>query len=143
MADSCFTHARGKEHGLKHIDIRKGILALFWIVVFFVVMCILFTMISDLIIAYVAMPVATQIKAEQQSLRFPDVTICTKVPFYVGADEDKLTNKSDSDSLDEMLLEMRRAIVNKMRDSAVKITEDGVTGALLIQMVSRQAHETN
>ncbi|KER21185.1 hypothetical protein T265_10438 [Opisthorchis viverrini] len=138
MADSCFTHARGKEHGLKHIDIRKGILALFWIVVFFVVMCILFTMISDLIIAYVAMPVATQIKAEQQSLRFPDVTICTKVPFYVGADEDKLTNKSDSDSLDEMLLEMRRAIVNKMRDSAVKITEDGVTGALLIQMVSRQ-----
>ncbi|TGZ71182.1 hypothetical protein CRM22_002781 [Opisthorchis felineus] len=138
MADSCFTHARGKEHGLKHIDIRKGILALFWIVIFFIVMCILFTMISDLIIAYVAMPVATQIKAEQQSLRFPDVTICTKVPFYVGADEDKLTNKSDSDSLDEILLEMRKSIVNKMRDSAVKITEDGVTGALLIQMVSRQ-----
>ncbi|KAA3679048.1 uncharacterized protein DEA37_0006484 [Paragonimus westermani] len=133
MANSCFVHARSKEHGLKHIDLRKGVLAIFWIVVFLLVMSILFAMITDLTQGYIAMPVATQIKAEQEEMQFPDISICTKVPFYTEIDPHK-NNKS----MDRLLHEIRESVVKKLKDASVKITEAGVQGALLIQMATRQ-----
>ncbi|KAF6772132.1 hypothetical protein AHF37_09458 [Paragonimus kellicotti] len=133
MANSCFVHARSKEHGLKHIDLRKGVLAIFWIIVFLLVMSILFTMITDLTQGYIAMPVATQIKAEQEEMQFPDISICTKVPFYTEIDPYK-NNKS----MDRLLREIRESVVKKLKDASVKITEAGVQGALLIQMATRQ-----
>ncbi|KAF7259330.1 hypothetical protein EG68_03350 [Paragonimus skrjabini miyazakii] len=133
MANSCFVHARSKEHGLKHIDLRKGVLAIFWIIVFLFVMSILFTMITDLTQGYIAMPVATQIKAEQEEMQFPDISICTKVPFYTEIDPDK-NNKS----MDRLLRQIRESVVKKLKDASIKITEAGVQGALLIQMATRQ-----
>ncbi|CAH8466156.1 unnamed protein product [Dicrocoelium dendriticum] len=134
IADGCFAHARSKEHGLKHIDLRKGLLALFWILVFLLVMSILVSMITDLITSYVAMPVATQIKAEQEVLHFPDLSVCTKVPFYLS-DE---TSSVNNETLDVNLQEMRNSIVKRMKDASIKITEAGIQGAFLIQMATKQ-----
>ncbi|CAL8090116.1 unnamed protein product [Calicophoron daubneyi] len=131
MAVSCFTHARSKEHGLKHIDIRKGILALFWIAVFIVVFAIMISMIEQLTNAYKENPVATQIKAEQDILEFPDISVCAKVPFYVE-------KNNSADRLGQLLYSIEKNIRAKLKDASVRITDASVQSALLIQMATRQ-----
>ncbi|VDP91966.1 unnamed protein product [Echinostoma caproni] len=133
MADSCFEHARSKEHGLKHLDLRKGFLALFWIGVFLLVMSVLISMITGLVQSYLAMPVATQIKAEQDVFEFPDVSICAKSPFYMDR-----TQFGQNSSAENILNRIQSTVLNKLRDASVKVTTAAIQSALLIQMATRQ-----
>ncbi|THD22827.1 FMRFamide-activated amiloride-sensitive sodium channel [Fasciola hepatica] len=133
MADVCFEHARSKEHGLKHLDIRKGGLALFWIGVFLIVTGISTSMITDLVRAYLAVPVATQIKAEHDAFEFPDISICAKSPFYTD-----VSNTTRNLSIGNLLHQIQSSVTKKMADASVKVTTAGIQSALLIQMATRQ-----
>ncbi|CAH8662735.1 unnamed protein product [Heterobilharzia americana] len=136
LADRLFLHARGKENGLKHVDIRKGFLAIFWIIVFIIIMVINIMMASNLFEQYDSARVATQIKAEQDVMIFPDVTICAKVPFYV--DDAKVNNENTTDY---DLKTIENLISKKLGDSSLKQTKSNIEAALLIQMVMKQEND--
>nr|CAH8872230.1 unnamed protein product [Trichobilharzia regenti] len=132
-ADRLFLHARGKENGLKHVDIRKGFLAIFWIIVFIVTMIVFIMMATNLFEQYDSGRVATQIKAEQDVMIFPDVTICAKVPFYVD-DE----NAKNENTTDYILKKSEELIRKKLRDSSLRQTKSNIEAALLIEMAMKR-----
>ncbi|VDO14051.1 unnamed protein product [Rodentolepis nana] len=116
-------HARSKEHALKHIDIRKGWLALFWIVVFLVVMTILCYLLMDILSVYVSHPIATQILTENEPLLFPDVTICPVSPVSYG-----------SNSSLEKLNEIKDYVTQKLKYAGLPTNDKNIEAALLIQL---------
>ncbi|VDN13106.1 unnamed protein product, partial [Dibothriocephalus latus] len=106
LAARRFCHARSKENGLKHLDIRTGWLALFWLATFFGVMGLLVMLLVDIVTSFLANPVATQIKAEDGDLEFPDVTVCPKSPFTSGSSAAELKS----------LQALRESIKKKLKD---------------------------
>lgn len=120
-----FMHARSKEHALKHLDIRTGWLALFWLIVFGVVMTCLVLLLRDLFLTYFSNPIATQILTEHTQLLFPDVTICPVSPF------------SKSSMTPEELLEMddlKQQVISKLVYAGLHLTDANIQAAMLIQL---------
>ncbi|VEL33384.1 unnamed protein product [Protopolystoma xenopodis] len=138
QAEKLFFHARSKEHGLKHVDIRTGILAIFWLIVVALVFMLLIKLLSNVIIGYVSSPVATQIKAEHTSIIFPDVTICAKSPFNIqrkeAADSADAGETFDADYFTDLHSNVKRSLV----DASLKLTNGSIQAAMLIQMATRE-----
>ncbi|VDL89514.1 unnamed protein product [Schistocephalus solidus] len=126
LAARRFRHARSKENGLKHLDIRTGWLAIFWLMTFFGVMWLLLMLLVDIVTSYMAMPVATQIKAEDGDLEFPDVTVCPKSPFASGISPTEL----------KALQALRESVRKKLQDAALESTTGNVQAAMLIQLAT-------
>lgn len=125
-------HARSKEHALKHVDIRIGCLALFWIIVFILVMTILIILLRDIIIAYISHPISTQILSENKVLPYPDVTICPVSP---------LSNDSSDQGYVEKLEELKRQAKQKLIYAGLHPNQPNVEAAMLIQLaMDRRKH---
>ncbi|KAL7054592.1 hypothetical protein AAHC03_025931 [Spirometra sp. Aus1] len=131
LAARRFCHARSKENGLKHLDIRTGWLAIFWLLTFFFVMWLLLMLLVDIVTSYLANPVATQIKAEDGELEFPDVTVCPKSPFGSGISKTEL----------KALEALRERVKKKLQDAALESTKGNVQAAMLIQLATKGDEE--
>lgn len=127
-------HARSKEHALKHIDIRIGWLALFWLLVFIIVMAILIALLKDLILTHISNPVATQILSENEILVFPDVTICPVAPF---------SNFSMPQEDLAGLETLKSRVVQKLKYAGLHPTDLNVQAAMLIQLATHRRKFTS
>ena len=125
--------ARSKEHALKHIDIRIGCLALFWICVFIIVMIILISLLRDLILTHISNPIATQIFTENEKLIFPDVTICPVAPF---------SNSSLPSSDVDKLNKLKNSVVQKLRYAGLHPNYINTQAAMLIQLATQRRRST-
>lgn len=123
-----FRHARGHENGLKYLGLRIGWLAIFWLLTFLAIAYLDFRMLWQLLMGYLAMPVATQIKAEDGDLSFPDVTICPKTPFP--------SQTSDEDKAE--LENLRKQVKQKLLDANLQLTPENIQAAVLIQLATQE-----
>ncbi len=125
LAKIRFHHARSKEHALKHVDMRTGWLALFWILVYLAVMVILLLLLKDLIWTYFSRPVATQIFTDSAPLPFPDVTVCPISP---------ISNLTMTDDERTEMDDLKARVKQTLEYAGLPTTADNVHSAMLIQI---------